>query len=116
MEQPLSHRACAKLGRANDAMDGHHQHVEQDEAEETKRIPCDVIRHCLEAFAEVAAEFCIKLPKNKPISSINSFVPNENLPLFDHRDEDCCNDGTQPSQHEEHVSQQEDDFPHNVKR
>ena len=60
MEQPLSHRACAKLGRANDAMDGHHQHVEQDESNETKRIPSNVIRHCLEAFAEVAAEFKLK--------------------------------------------------------
>ena len=89
VEQPLSHRACAKLGRANDAMDGHHQHVEQDEAEETKRIPCDVIRHCLEAFAEVAAEFNLIHCMIKPISGINSFVSNENPPLFDNGDEDC---------------------------
>merc|ERR1711963_539893 len=89
VEQPLSHRACAKLGRANDAMDGHHQHVEQDETEEAKRIPSNVIRHCLETFAEVAAEFKLKNRCVKPISSINPFVPNENLPLFDHRDEDC---------------------------
>ena len=116
MEQPLSHRACAKLGRANDAMDGHHQHVEQDEAKEIKRILCDVIRHCLQSSAEVAVEFQLNRAKIKTISSINSFVSNENVPLFDHRDEDCCNDGTQPSQHEEHVSQQEDDFPHNIKR
>ena len=89
MEQPLSHRACAKLGRANDAMDGHNQHVEQDETKETKGIPSNVIRHCLEAFAEVAAKFNLKISNIEPISSINSFVPNENFPLFDHRDEDC---------------------------
>ena len=63
--------------------------MEQDESKETKRIPSNVIRHCLEAFAEVAAEFQLKLVNIKSISSINSFVPNENLPLFDHRDEDC---------------------------
>ena len=89
MEQPLSHRACAKLGRANDAMDGHHQHVEQDETKETKRVPFDVIRHCLKAVAEVAAEFKLDKFQVKPILGINSFVPNENPPLLDHRYKDC---------------------------
>ena len=68
----------------------------------------------MEAIAEVEAKFILKSWMIKPINSILTLIDNN--PLADDRDEDGWHDSTQPSQHEEHVSQEEDDFSSNVER
>ena len=95
-------------------MEGHDKHVEQDEDEEVERVIANVIRHRLEAVAEVEIEFNLNNWNIKPINSILTLIDNN--PLADDRDEDGGHDSTQPSQHEEHVSQEEDDFPGHVER
>ena len=67
-------------------MEGHNKHVEQDEDEEVERVIANVIRHCLEAFAEVEIEFNLNRMFAKPTSSILTLIDNN--PLADDRDED----------------------------
>ena len=67
-------------------MEGHDKHVEQDQDEEVERVIANVIRHHLEAVAEVEIEFNLKKWLIKPINSILTLIDNN--PLADDRDED----------------------------
>ena len=71
-------------------------------------VLANVIRNCLQAIAKVLAELYLERRNVKPFGSIIPTVANEHARLADDRDEDGRHDGTQPSQHEEHVSQQKE--------
>ena len=97
-------------------MEDNNKHVKQDEADEADRVLANVIGHCLQAIAKVAAELYLENIIVKPFGSIIPTVANEHARLADDRDEDGGHDGTQPSQHEEHVSQEEEDLPGQAER
>ena len=67
-------------------MEDNDKHVEQDKDEEVERVIANVIRHRLEAVAEVEIEFNFKIWIVKPTNSILTLIDNN--PLADDRDED----------------------------
>ena len=97
-------------------MEDNNEHVKQDEADEPDRVLANVIGDCLQAIAKVVVELYQKPPNVKPFGSIIPTVANEHARLADYRDEDGGHDRTQPSQHEKHVSQEEEDLPGQAER
>ena len=90
----FAHMAGSKLGRAKDSVGEHNEEVQQDEANEPKRMSADLGRHRLEAVYEVVFKFFVNYFQIEKLDSINPTMTYKDVPLADCRDEDSSDDRT----------------------